>query len=581
MNRQTVPASQATSGAGVSRRLPHEDHTQPQAAASRSPRSRQPRTRSARRRDVPGRRRPRAGAVERHRSAGPRRAAQRGRRPGLALQRRRERVDRRGAQPAAHQRRPHRHRQQRARRDRARQQHAAARLGHRTRDRAARRRPLRRAARERKRGRAAAQPAGTERVRARYRRRPLSRASRRPLPLRPQRPNQRPHRAFRPGHVRRPQQRTAAHAWPARPVLARRERRRAIHDGAAGTRRIRRMERRSRSRRRPRCNRALRLAGDDGCARPGPLRPLGADARIRRAVAARRRANRLGALQHRPLGLGAPVGLDLGRRCAVGLRAVSLRPLGLPPRRVVLVARYLRRSAGLRAGAGRLDGWLACQRFHQHRRRPAGGLVPAGTARGLRAELPHQHDLRAQRQRDAGDEHHQHHHHRQQPQRRSRSPRFRQPPLPERCDGRARERDDGPAAGRTGRGAVPRQPAGPCLHRGCQAGQCGHGAARGRACGAAGARRRQPARTETAVRRSRRGQRCRPGWQRRSARRPAGGQRRCGPWRAGRHATVDAERYRCDRAPTTRRHRTRAAGDGWCSASHRAAKPGAAPAEGR
>ena len=49
--------------------------------------------------------------------------------------------------------------------------------------------------------------------------------------------------------------------------------------------------------------------------------------------------SRLGALPLRPLGLGAALGLDLGRRRALGLRAVPLRPLGALARPLGLVRR--------------------------------------------------------------------------------------------------------------------------------------------------------------------------------------------------------------------------------------------------
>jgi hypothetical protein len=123
----------------------------------------------------------------------------------------------------------------------------------------------------------------------------------------------------------------------------------------------------------------------------------------------------------RPLGLGAAVGLDLGRRPALGLRAVPLRPLGLSPQRLVLGARHLRRPAGLRAGAGGL-GWRSARRRLDHgRRRRDSGLVPARAARGLRAELPCQPALRARGQRHPRHQRDDDHGHRQQPPRRSRS----------------------------------------------------------------------------------------------------------------------------------------------------------------
>src|ERR1019366_7076994 len=62
----------------------------------------------------------------------------------------------------------------------------------------------------------------------------------------------------------------------------------------------------------------------------------------------------LGALPQRALGLGVALGVDLGRRCTVGVRALPLRPLGPVWRPLGLVARRgagsLLRPAGVCAG---------------------------------------------------------------------------------------------------------------------------------------------------------------------------------------------------------------------------------------
>jgi len=55
------------------------------------------------------------------------------------------------------------------------------------------------------------------------------------------------------------------------------------------------------------------------------------DAGLRRDLVPQRGAQRLGAVQLRSMGVDGAMGLDLGRRRALGLRAVPLRPLG--PRR--------------------------------------------------------------------------------------------------------------------------------------------------------------------------------------------------------------------------------------------------------
>ena len=52
----------------------------------------------------------------------------------------------------------------------------------------------------------------------------------------------------------------------------------------------------------------------------------------RRLVSIGRRG--MGAVPRRPLGVGGAVGLDLGGRCSVGIRAGALRPLGLCERRL-------------------------------------------------------------------------------------------------------------------------------------------------------------------------------------------------------------------------------------------------------
>ncbi len=78
-------------------------------------------------------------------------------------------------------------------------------------------------------------------------------------------------------------------------------------------------------------------------------------------------AARLGTVCIRALDLGLALGLDLGRRCAVGLRAVPLRPLGRRRRPLALGAGALCGTAGVCAGAGRLD------RRHAAARRMPGG----------------------------------------------------------------------------------------------------------------------------------------------------------------------------------------------------------------
>src|SRR5438045_3056510 len=64
----------------------------------------------------------------------------------------------------------------------------------------------------------------------------------------------------------------------------------------------------------------------------------------------------MGAVSLRPLGMGGAVGLDVGRRRPMGLRAVPLRPLGVLGRRLGLGAGPARRAAGVRTRARRVRG---------------------------------------------------------------------------------------------------------------------------------------------------------------------------------------------------------------------------------
>ncbi len=105
-----------------------------------------------------------------------------------------------------------------------------------------------------------------------------------------------------------------------------------------GARRVLRLGGRARPSRRAQRVDPLCLARDDRRRRPRPPWPLGTESRVRRAVDSVRGVAGLGPVSLRPLGLHPAVGLDLGRRCALGLRAVPLRPLGAAPRGVVLGA---------------------------------------------------------------------------------------------------------------------------------------------------------------------------------------------------------------------------------------------------
>ena len=164
--------------------------------------------------------------------------------------------------------------------------------------------------------------------------------------------------------------------------------------------------------RRVRRRAALRLARDDRRRRPRSLRPAGSRRPEYGAAlgAARRWSADWAPYTHRPLGLGAALGLDLGRRRAVGLRAVPLRSLGLltamsgagrpaPTSLARSTRRRWSRGSAARAAASRSRSAAA------RRRR----LVPARAARGLRAVVPRQPALRAAGQRHARHQRHQHH----------------------------------------------------------------------------------------------------------------------------------------------------------------------------
>ena len=272
-----------------------------------------------------------------------------------------------------------------------------------------------------------------------------------PLSLRPLRPDQRRHRLHRPGDLRGAQHGAAGDHRPARAVLDRRRRRAAVRDGGAGARCVRGLERRPRSRRGSHRDGvdaryvSPEMTGAEDLDRygSGEQTPEYGAIWMPRSVSAD-----WAPYTHRPLGVGAPLGLDLGRRRAVGLRAVPLRPLGLPPQCLVLGARHLRRPPGLRAGAGGVGRRPAHRRLDLGRRRRAGRLVPARAARGLRAGLPGQPALCAAGQRHPRHQRHQHHDDRQQPQRRGRPARFREPQVRACGDLRSCRRDDAAPAGR-------------------------------------------------------------------------------------------------------------------------------------
>ena len=191
--------------------------------------------------------------------------------------------------------------------------------------------------------------------------------------------------------------------------------------------------------------RALRLARDDRRRGPRPLRPVGADARIRRALDAALGAGRLGAVHAPATGPGCARGAGPGsttrpgasRRSTTAAGSTTATP-GAGRRAPTSPGRSTRRR-WWRGSAARAP----TSRSRSAARR-AGRLVPARAARGLRAGLPGQPALRAQRQRHPRHQRHQHHDDRQQPQRRGRPARLREPQVPACGDLRAGRRDDAP-----------------------------------------------------------------------------------------------------------------------------------------
>ena len=114
---------------------------------------------------------------------------------------------------------------------------------------------------------------------------------------------------------------------------------------------------------------------------------LAGDARVRLRVDADRGERGLGALPLRPLDVDHALGMDLGGRCALGLCAVSLRPLGPVEQQLVLGAGPAARCAPVYAPA--LVAWVggptagAPVAFGSNV-----GWFPLGPTRGVRAALP-------------------------------------------------------------------------------------------------------------------------------------------------------------------------------------------------
>ena len=193
------------------------------------------------------------------------------------------------------------------------------------------------------------------------------------------------------GRGRRLRHRSGAAIHLRRGGLARLQLRRAT---AAG--RVRSLVLRSQSPRGRDSLRALRRAGSDRLFGPRRIRYVAQRGRLRQRLGADPCRGELGTVSLRTLGLGRAVGLDLARRCAVGIRAVSLWTLGVSLEPLVLGTRSDRRASGLRAGAGcfRRRG-----RLQPVGRRRGRGVVPARPRRSVPAFVRGQPWLLQQHQR--------------------------------------------------------------------------------------------------------------------------------------------------------------------------------------
>ncbi len=115
---------------------------------------------------------------------------------------------------------------------------------------------------------------------------------------------------------------------------------------------FRHVERRARSPLRAQPQHELRVAADGGLRGPRRVRRLADHSRVRRGVVPDDGRRGLGPVSLRPLVVGRRLGLDLGRRRTVGLRALPLREVGLYRRALGLDPGRLRRAPGLVAGDG-------------------------------------------------------------------------------------------------------------------------------------------------------------------------------------------------------------------------------------
>ena len=112
--------------------------------------------------------------------------------------------------------------------------------------------------------------------------------------------------------------------------------------------------------------------------------------------AAARRRVRMGSLSLRSLGLCWPVGLDLDRRRALGIRSLPLRALGVRRQRLVLGSWTGRCPSDLGAGAGGIRGRRSGFPLLRRRWR---GMVPARSGRSLSPRIPREPRIHKQGER--------------------------------------------------------------------------------------------------------------------------------------------------------------------------------------
>ena len=133
--------------------------------------------------------------------------------------------------------------------------------------------------------------------------------------------------------------------------------------------------------------RPLRIAGRGRLSGPRCKRHVARRRGLRQRLVPESSGHRLGAVSRRPLGMGRPLGLDLGGRRALGLRRVALRPLDESARNMGLGTRPCANPRLLRPGTRRVCRRRQLSAIHFHRHRRWSRMVPARAARGLSTSL--------------------------------------------------------------------------------------------------------------------------------------------------------------------------------------------------